>query len=232
MRYALYYSPAEDHPLTAAASRWLGRDAFLDGSFPTPDVSGLACGDVHQLTADPRRYGFHATLKAPFELAPGKTEAELLAALAAFAAATPAFTIPNVILGQLGRFFAIVPDRIYPELQDFAARVVADFEPFRAPLSEADIARRKPEKLPPAQRAYLDRWGYPYVMDEFRFHMTLTGSIRDEAVRDRVLAALQAYFADETGSHGFDGIAIFKQAERSAPFTILERFAFKSTVTA
>ncbi|AXV17056.1 hypothetical protein CYG48_15975 [Neorhizobium sp. SOG26] len=220
MRYALYYSPAEDHPLTAAASRWLGRNAFLDESFPTSDVSGLACGDVHQLTADPRRYGFHATLKAPFELAPGKTEAELLAALAAFAAATPAFTIPNVILGQLGRFFAIVPDRIYPELQDFAARVVEDFEPFRAPLSEADIARRKPENLPPTQRAYLDRWGYPYVMDEFRFHMTLTGQVPPEQA-EAMKAELSRRFAPFIQQPlSIDGLALFVEPERGAPFTV------------
>jgi putative phosphonate metabolism protein len=220
LRYALYFSPAENHPLTAAAARWLGRDAFTGDTFPTPDVSTLDRDDVHQLTADPRRYGFHATLKAPFELASGRTEEELIAAVEQFAAATPAFQIPNVIVGQLGRFFAIVPDRIYPDLQDFAARVVTEFEAFRAPLSEADIARRNPEKLNPAQRSNLERWGYPYVMDEFGFHMTLTGQVPPEQA-PVMQAELQRRFSPFTDQPlTIDGLALFVEPERGVPFTV------------
>lgn len=220
MRYALYFSPAENHPLTKAATHWLGRDAFTGESFPTPQVEGLTRDDVHALTDDPRRYGFHATLKAPFELHPDRTEAELIAAFEDFAAETSAFDIPNVVVGQIGRFFAIIPDKVYPELQDFAARIVEDFEPFRAPLSEADIARRKPETLSAAHRANLERWGYPHVMDEFRFHMTLTGKVPPEqqlAMRqelDRRFAA----FADVPLT--IDGLALFIEPERGAPFTV------------
>jgi putative phosphonate metabolism protein len=180
LRYAVYFSPAESHPLSKAAARWLGRDAFTGETWPTPEVEGLPAGAVEQLTAEPRRYAFHATLKAPFELAEAKSEADLVAELERFAIETMSFEIPKVVIGQLGRFFALVPELVYPELQDFAARVVERFEPFRAPLTEADIARRKPESLSPAQRANLDRWGYPHVMDEFSFHMTLTGRVPPE----------------------------------------------------
>ncbi|CDZ54148.1 DUF1045 domain-containing protein [Neorhizobium galegae] len=218
MRYALYFSPAENHPLTKAAARWLGRDAFTGETFPTPDVEGLSRDTVHELTADPRRYAFHATLKAPFELHPDRTEAELIKAAERFAAETTVFDIPNVIVGQLGRFFALVPDTIYPELQHFAGRVVEEFEHFRAPLSEADIARRKPDMLSSAQRANLDRWGYPYVMDEFRFHMTLTGQVPTEqaTVMRRELDRRFADFANAPLT--IDGLAIFVEPERGAPF--------------
>ncbi|WP_117192947.1 DUF1045 domain-containing protein [Rhizobium terrae] len=226
MRYALYFSPAEHHPLTKAAAHWLGRDAFSGKIFPTPDVDGLSMEQVHDLTADPRRYAFHATLKAPFELAPGRTEAELVAAVERFADETPVFDIPNVIVGQLGRFFAIVPDRVYPDLQQFAARIVEDFEPFRAPLSEADIARRKPETLSAPHRANLERWGYPYVMDEFRFHMTLTGQVPPEQA-PFMRAELDHRFAAFTGIPlTIDGLALFIEPERGAPFTAHSRHAF------
>jgi len=220
LRYALYFSPAENHPLTKAAAHWLGRDAFTGETSPTPDVESLAGDTVRELTADPRRYGFHATLKAPFELHPDRTEAELIAAFEHFAAKTPAFDIPNVIVGQIGRFFAIVPDTVYPELQRFAARVVEDFEPFRAPLSEADIARRKPETLSAAHRANLDRWGYPHVMDEFRFHMTLTGKVPPEyqpAMRQELDRRFTAF---ANAPLTVDGLALFVEAERGAPFIV------------
>jgi putative phosphonate metabolism protein len=218
LRYALYFSPDADHPLTKTASRWLGRDAFTGEAFPTPDVDGLSTEEVHTLTADPRRYAFHATLKAPFELADGKTEAELIEAFEQFAATTEAFDIPNVVVGQLGRFFALVPDRVYPELQDYAARIVEDFEPFRAPLSDADIARRKPETLSPQHRENLMRWGYPHVMDEFRFHMTLSGQVPPERA-PAMRAALEPRFAAFTNRPlCIDGIALFVEPDRGADF--------------
>lgn len=228
MRYAIYFSPAADHPLTTTASHWLGRDAFTGEFFPTPDVAGISIDDVHALTADPRRYAFHATLKAPFELAEGHTQEELLEAFEDFAASTPAFDIPNVVIGQLGRFFALVPDRVYPVLQDFAAEIVEDFEPFRAPLSDADIARRKPDSLSPEHRANLMRWGYPYVMDEFRFHMTLSGQVPPEQA-PAMRTALEERFADFINKPlAIDGLAIFVEPERGAPFTALRHLPLAS----
>jgi putative phosphonate metabolism protein len=220
LRYALYFSPAADHPLTKTASRWLGRDAFSGERFETAVVDGISAEDVHALTADPRRYAFHATLKAPFELAEGRSEAELLNAFERFAAATPGFDIPNAVIGQLGRFFALVPDRVYPELQAFAARVVEDFEPFRAPLSDADIARRKPESLSPEHLENLMAWGYPYVMDKFRFHMTLTGQVPPEQA-PAMRKALETRFTDFTNAPlSINGIALFIEPERGADFKV------------
>jgi putative phosphonate metabolism protein len=219
LRYAIYFSPAADHPLTKTASRWLGRDAFTGETFQTPEVAGLSTEEVHGLTADPRRYAFHATLKAPFELAEDKSEAALIDAFEAFAAETQAFDIPNLIVGQLGRFFALVPDQVYPDLQAFAARIVEDFEPFRAPLSEADIARRKPETLSPQHRDNLMRWGYPHVMDEFRFHMTLSGQVPPEQA-PAMRAALEPRFSAFTNKPlAIDGIALFVEPARGADFT-------------
>ena len=230
MRYALYFSPAADHPLTKTASRWLGRDAFTGETFPTPDVPGLSPGDVQALTADPRRYAFHATLKAPFELAAGRSEAELIETFEHLAATTEAFDIPNVVVGQLGRFFALVPDKVYPDLQEFAAQIVERFEPFRAQLSEADIARRKPETLSPEHRANLMRWGYPHVMDEFRFHMTLSDQVPPEqapAMRE----TLQSRFANFINKPlSIDGLSIFVEAERGAPFTALRWMPLKPAI--
>lgn len=213
MRYAIYFSPAKDHPLTETASRWLGRNAF----------SGTLHDDHHDyadLTEEPRRYGFHATLKAPFELAEKYSEAELLAAVENFAANQSAFEIPRVVVGALGPFFALVPDRIYQPLQDFAAEVVDHFDRFRAPLSETDIARRRPQMLTESQRQNLSLWGYPHVMDDFRFHMTLTGRI-DENEQPAIKEVLSTRFAEFTDRPlAISGLALFIEETRGAPFTV------------
>lgn len=230
-RYAVYYAPPAESALWRKASAWLSRDAGSGVAVARPALPGLEGLDLDALTQDPCRYGFHATLKAPFELAAGATEDELLAFAGRFAAEHPAFEA-EIAPAALGAFLAFRPEGVSPALSELAADCVRAFDPFRAPLSEFDLARRRKAPLTPEQDAQLVQWGYPYVFGDFRFHMTLTGSIRDEAVRARVLAALQAYFADETGPHRFAGIAIFKQPDRSAPFTILERFGFEAAVAA
>ncbi|MDH4414486.1 MAG: DUF1045 domain-containing protein [Rhizobium sp.] len=228
MRYALYFTPSADDPLNLAAAEWLGRDAFSNAEFRRVAEDGLTADELDTLTADPRRYGFHATLKAPFHLVDGRSEAELAGAIEAFAARTSAFDIPAAIVGQLGHFFALVPDRLYPPLQDFAASVVETFEPFRAPLSQSDIERRKPDSLPPRERENLMRWGYPYVFDDFRFHMTLTGPV-PEAKAPLMAGILAHRFADFIGRPlRIDGLALFVEPERGASFLVHSRLPLKA----
>ncbi|AOG08570.1 DUF1045 domain-containing protein [Agrobacterium sp. RAC06] len=220
MRYALYFAPCADAPLSQTAAAWLGRDAFTGIEHPRTAETDFPAEDLDALTADPRRYGFHATLKAPFHLAEGVSEADLLAEFAAFAAKTASLEVPSVIIGQLGPFFALVPERQHAPLQTFAASVVEAFEPFRAPLSQADIERRKPDGLPPRQRENLMRWGYPYVFDEFRFHMTLTGPVSD-AQSPAMANVLNLRFAEFNGRPlRIDGLALFVEPERGAPFLV------------
>jgi putative phosphonate metabolism protein len=222
MRYALYFAPPEDHPLAQAASAWLGRDAFSGTVLPPPSDTGLAEEEWLSFTRDPRRYGFHATIKAPFRLAEGRSEGELVDALGEFAARQHAFTIPKLALAALGPFFALIEDEPVSELALFSAAVVTDFEPFRAPLTEADLARRHPERLSPRERELLDTWGYPYVFDEFQFHMSLTGPVpvdRAEETHD----ALQRHFRTFIGQPlAITHIALFREDSDGADFRALD----------
>lgn len=230
-RYAIYYAPPEGSALWRKASAWLGRDAFTGKDVARPVIPGLDGLDVGDLTADPRHYGFHATLRAPFELAEGKTESELLAAAADFAAGLTPFEAA-IAPAALGRFLAFRLQDGVAEMTALHAACVRGFEAFRAPLSDADLTRRRKANLTPEQDDRLVSWGYPYIFEDFRFHMTLTGAIRDEQVREQVLTALQDHFAAESGPHRFDGVAVFRQTDRQAPFDVLQRFPFRAAVAA
>jgi 2'-5' RNA ligase len=228
-RYAVYYAPPAETSLWREAAAWLGRDAYtgMDLERPRfPDLEGL---DVAQLTADPRAYGFHATLKAPFELAHDRREGELLDAARIFAAGRAAFSA-GIAPAALGHFLAFQLQDGEAEMLALHADCIRVFEPFRAPLSDQDLARRRRAPLTPEQDARLLAWGYPYIFEDFRFHMTLTGQIHDEALRARVLEALRMYFSAETGWHCFDGVAVFKQVDRAQPFEIIQRFDFQTEV--
>jgi putative phosphonate metabolism protein len=220
MRYAIYFTPPRDSPLTRLAASWLGRDPFTGSSVPPPSVTGFTPAEIAFHTAAARRYGFHATLKAPFQLAAGETEARLAQALADFAAESEPFAIPRLAVGQIDRFFALLPTSPVAELQALADNVVKVFDRFRSPLTEAEIERRNPDAMSAEEFRNLCQWGYPYVFDTFRFHMTLTGRVAaGEAVRVR--AALDETFGAALAEPvAVDGVALFVEPEAGAPYTI------------
>lgn len=220
-RYAIYYVPAPASDLDRFGAELLGYDASRGEDLPFPEGALQMAPDWRELTSDPRKYGFHATLKAPFSLAPAKTEAELFSACAAFAAMPRVIPRFTPVVGSISGFIAVIPAEPPQALLKLAADCVSEFDGFRAPLTEAGLARRNPSQLTPAQREYLDRWGYPYVMEEFRFHMTLTGRLGSER-REPILATLTARFAAlELATLAIDRIAVFRQDNAASRFRIV-----------
>ena len=220
-RYAIYYAPAHASDLDGFGAGMLGYDAFAGDDLPFPEEVARETPDWRDLTADPRKYGFHATLKAPFALAPDKTEAELFAACSTFATTPRTIPVIQPVVGSISGFIAVIPAEPPRDLIRLAADCVTEFDSFRAPLTEADRARRNPSQLTQTQRDHLDRWGYPYVMDDFRFHMTLTGRLGSER-RDSVLAMLQARFAAlDLATLAIDRIVVFRQDDAASRFRIV-----------
>lgn len=172
-RYAIYVTPPEGE-FAAFGAAWLGWDSAQGAAVAHPEVPGLPA-PVAEITETPRKYGLHATIKPPFALAEGQGERALMDAFERFCAAEAAVMLEGLEIAALGRFLALVPVGDQGALNGLAARAVAAFEPFRAPLTEAQLARRRAGGLTPAQDAHLLRWGYPFVMEDFRFHITLTG---------------------------------------------------------
>jgi putative phosphonate metabolism protein len=220
-RYAIYYAPAAETALAQFGADLLGYDAWSGGNRRFPGEITRAVSDWAELAADARKYGFHATLKAPFSLKNTASEAELCAACANFAATPRAIPVIRPIVDAISGFIAIIPGAATPALQQLAADCVETFDPFRAPMSPEVRARRKPDQLTTRQRNHLDRWGYPYVMEEFRFHMTLTCRLSDER-RQPILAMLRERFAALALMElRIDRILLFHQPDASRPFRIV-----------
>lgn len=226
-RVAIYFAPPKGGRLMREANAWLGRDPDRDVDLATPADTGIEPVRLRRITADPRHYGFHATLKAPFRLRKGRTLEDLRDGLVAFAKAQWRFALP-LRVGELAGFLALLPAAPCAELRALADACVRDLDGFRAPLTDAERARRRPERLSPEEVAHLDRWGYPHVMDGFRFHMTLTGRLEpDELAEVRtVLERRWAPLLEEPVP--IDEIALFGQEHREAPFRIIARFGFGS----
>lgn len=178
-RYAIFAVP--EGAFFETASNWLGWNSVSGSETRHPNLPNLP-DSPEMLTATPRKYGFHGTLKPPFRLAEGLNPEDLETALEGFCALRPAVTIPRLVIKPLGGFVSCVPETPCDALADLAASTVAGLDPFRAPAPEEELARRRKTGLSARQERMLQYWGYPYVFDEFRFHLTLSGKLeRPEA---------------------------------------------------
>ena len=189
-----------------------------------PTLPGLESAEAETITESPRFYGFHGTLKAPFALATGVDRAGLTAAARRLAARRERFDLPPLKVAALGKFIALVPAAPCPALDALAAACVRELDGLRAPAAPEEAARRKAAGLSRREAELLDLWGYPFVLDAFRFHMTLTGRIDDDSRRAHLVAALSDLFAPVTLRPGpLDALSVFHQPDRSTPFRIIER---------
>lgn len=181
-RYAIYYTAPG--PLGEFGAAWLGWDIEAGSVAARLGQHRKLPPRIDALTRTPRRYGFHATLKPPFRLHDDSSEDRLLDDLRDFAASQPVILLAGGLrIASLDGFPALIPGGPSQAVQDLAARVVQVLDRHRAPLSPEERARRAPERLTQAQRDLLDRWGYPWVLDQFRFHMTLGCRLPDDEVR-------------------------------------------------
>ena len=220
MRYAIYFTPPSSDPLLKVAANWLGRNAFTGQPVRPPQIRDLAHEDFTLLTASARRYGFHGTLKAPFHLAEGFEEKELLSALMHFSSSMDPVEIPKLQIANLDGFFALVPEEPVARLNQLANDVVVALDRFRAPPTDEEIKRRNPERMTVSQRRNLEQWGYPYVFEDFRFHMTLTDIVpeRDRPKIERILSEFLEPVLEEPVE--INNLALFTEAEPGFPFEI------------
>lgn len=173
-RYAIYFIPAPETALYQFGASVLGYDAYSGREVPSIASGGP---DWPDKVREPRIYGFHATLKPPFRLAAGADEAALKAEFDALAKSQQAIDAGLLEVRALSHFIALTPATPCPALDQLAAICVQRVDRFRAPMNAEERARRLASSLTERQKTNLDRWGYPYVFEDFRFHMTLTGPL-------------------------------------------------------
>ncbi len=219
-RYAIFYTPEPGSPLAKFGASWLGWDSAEGVARAHPVKDGL---DVSAITDTPRKYGFHGTIKPPFRLAQGETAQGLADAVGTLCAQAAPVVLDGLQLARLGRFLALVPKGDASALGELAARAVQDLDHFRAPASEAELQKRRAARLSPAQDAHLERWGYPYVLDQFRFHLTLTGPLAADQATE-VEAALQGPISDlELTPYRIDGLTLLGE-DKDGRFHQIHRY--------
>jgi putative phosphonate metabolism protein len=224
-RFAVYYAPSSESAWWQTGSAWLGRDAQSGEDCVPPQPPGLT-RSVVALTDAPRRYGWHGTLVAPFRPDAKITQDDVLEAARAWALTQHPFALP-VEAATLGDFVALRPADAHGDarMRELAASALQSLDTLRAQPSAADLARRLAAPLSERQRTLLLQWGYPYVLDEFRFHMTLSNSLADTDERATLLAWWRQR-TPELGPLAIDQAALFVEPAPGEPFILWQRLPF------
>lgn len=218
-RYAIYFSPEVHSPWWTFGAGWIGRDEKNDIALLRPTCEGLVAAEYERITAEPRRYGFHATLKAPFRLASGLDEAELLKRTHVLAQTLTPLPLGPQRVHRLDDFIALVPEVAPPGLESLAQSCVLSLDDLRAPLSEAEMKKRRSHLLDGRGRELLEHYGYPHVLERFRFHMTLTGPVNDTQAHT-VSQAISSEVAmlNAQSPLVLDRLCVFMEPSAGAPF--------------
>ncbi|MEM1384437.1 MAG: DUF1045 domain-containing protein [Pseudomonadota bacterium] len=224
-RYAVFWAPPKGSALAKIGAAWLGWDAEARAAPPRQRLDlpdGIA---AETITAAPRRYGLHATLKPPIRLAEGLTPDDLDGALADLARTRAAIDAPGLTLGDSLGFVSLRPAKASTALDALAAACVTTLDHFRAPAPAEETARRRAAGLTERQERHLTVWGYPYVLEEFRFHVTLSSRLAPDAAQ-AVVAALTPHFAPSLGPGlSVSEICLFGDPGDGAPAHLLRRYA-------
>ncbi|HUS54981.1 MAG TPA: DUF1045 domain-containing protein [Thermohalobaculum sp.] len=226
-RYAVFWAPPAGSGLARFGAEWLGWDAEAGRSASQPGPT--LPRPLAEITRTPRRYGFHATLKPPFRLTAGTDAAALDQALVSLAARHPPATAPGLATSTRLGFVALMPTGPSPEINALAATCTRDLDPFRAPPTEVELAQRRARGLTDHQEENLSRWGYPYVLDDFRFHLTLTGRIQPGEAGALSVAATTLAAPHLDPVLRVDDISLFGDPGGGEGFRLLRRYRLTGT---
>jgi 2'-5' RNA ligase len=225
-RYAIYFTPPPSSPLAQFGASVIGYDCFERTDVAHPHTRSLNGRTFARVTAEPRKYGFHATLVAPFHVE-RVSEDELLAAVGEFAQHNLPVDLGTLMVDSIGSFIALKPETKVPKVDKLASALVEFFDPYRAASSEADRVRRMTAHLSPRQRELLGRWGYPFVFDQFRFHMTLTNSLQAAELAG-IKAALTELYGGLAHNHvEIDAVSLMRQDGPDERFFLVARKGLK-----
>lgn len=228
-RFAIYYAPPRGSDLEAFGESWFEWNSQqFAPRIQCSDTLDLSNDEIKRITSGPARYRFHGTLKPPFYLSSDCSLGDLDTALSNFAGSHKAFECGALQLTEVGQFLALCPVDIAQNITKLALDCVEDVDRFRKPEAQEEMQRRRNSGLTPRQDALLVKWGYPYVMDEFKFHLTLTGKM-NKILCSRVKKSLAPYLKKILQQRFvFKEIALFGDPGEGQNFQEIKRYELGS----
>lgn len=226
IRYAVYFAPGKASGWQSFGAHWLGRSEFDHQLLPLHALDGITSNQLEELTRVPRRYGFHATLKAPFRLAVGIEASELTDRMAKLARLLRPLPLGEMTVVTLGNFVALVPGTAVDGLHALAEACVTELDDLRAPLAAHELSRRLKEPIDARATELLKRFGYPHVLERYQMHFTLTGQVTaQEAARVTRAVTAPIERLNRQEPLVLDRLCLFMEPAADSPFLRIADFA-------
>ncbi len=223
-RYAIYYVPPESDHLTKFAASWFGWDVYQGIRVNYSELSNLNY-DIKEITKKPCKYGLHGTLKAPFSLAKDRTIDELRLSLSRLSSSIKKFEIPFISLRKISGFIAIVPTTQNKKLNFLAKKCLQELDCFREVESLEILNKRRSVELSSSMKQNLLKWGYPYVLNDFQFHLTMTSKLAPK-VSENVFSVLSSELSSVLNSPlVISKICLFGESKIHGKFKVIEEFS-------
>ena len=183
-RYAIYYAPPKESSLEEFGRYWFGWDPLnaklINNKHRINYLNRFGIKNLINIDKNvliPKKYGFHGTLIPPFKLNKNYSTNTLFKKTEEIAKKFKKFKFYKFKLKKMNNFYAFVQNKKNNNINKLSNRLVRELFKFRSPLSKKEIDRRNPSKLSKLQLNILYKWGYPYIMSEFNFHMTLASEV-------------------------------------------------------
>jgi hypothetical protein len=212
MRYAIYFCPASDTPLGRLGHDWLA-------AAHAPELPGISTERRNALLVKVRRYGWHATIRAPFTLADDVTYDDVHHAATSVANACASFELP-LHIHRLAGFLALRPCVDSTQPKQLAATCLKALAPLCAPLS-GEMMEQRSAGLDADEITFLRRYGYPYVLDRYRFHLTLSAPATE--FEEQAMRQWLAPRVAELPSTRVDALSICREATPGGAVELIER---------
>ena len=183
-RYAIYYAPPKESSLEEFGRYWFGWDPLnaklINNKHRINYLNRFGIKNLINIDKNvliPKKYGFHGTLIPPFKLNKNYSTNTLFKKTEDIAKKFKKFKFYKFKLKKINNFYAFVQNKKNNNINKLSNRLVRELFKFRSPLTKKEIDRRNPSKLSKLQLNILYKWGYPYIMSEFNFHMTLASEV-------------------------------------------------------
>jgi hypothetical protein len=218
MRYAIYFCPASDTALGRLGHDWLAASPHA------PELPGISTERRNALLVKARRYGWHATIRAPFTPAVDVAYDDVRRAVVSVAHACASFELP-LHIHRLAGFLALRPCVDGAAPKQLATTCLKALLPLCAPLSKEMLDRRS-VGLDADEVRLLQGYGYPYVLDRYRFHLTLSApAIESE---ENVMREWLEPRVAELPPTRVDALSICREATPGGAFELVERIPLRA----
>lgn len=230
-RYIISFAPKSTSMFWKLGALWFGYDASRNAYTKNTLVPGMPKEHHDAAVTTARRSGFNIILTGPFQLTAGMPEELLKTTISLYCQSLSTLQTGPLSIIETAHKLSISAQEISPQVQKLADDIVLEFNAFRLPANPLPEDSPIRAALTPGQLKNLIEWGQPYIFEELKFQIPLTGRL-PEKMSGPLKSFLEGRFIEclKTGFE-IDNLSLFRLSGTKDPAELVDQFNFENTVS-